>query len=175
VLLQASLMLQGTVMNLLLYNTLQWLQDSKAFFYKAYALSTSRSSSGIYNTPKGYMNDSLQYHTMSYCTCIHYIILYICCRTRGGVLESKDSNRVDSIFLPLLDNFLALVVLFLHLKSFWNFMLCIWSYWNKKWSLFYLSFVFFNELEVHVGDMHRIMETKGWPMDELWSMWHFKN
>jgi len=36
------------------------------------------------------------------------------------------------------------------------------------------SFVFFNGIKVHVGDMDRVMGSKEWPIDELWPMWHFR-
>jgi len=45
---------------------------------------------------------------------------------------------------------------------------------KRKVKLVLPFFLFFNGLKVHMGDTDRVMGTKGWPMDELWSMWHFR-
>jgi len=89
-------------------------------------------------------------------------------------LESKDQNRVDSIFftstkqlfsissfIPTFEVILKLYVVYLKLLK-------------QKMKLILPFFCFFNGLKVHVRDMDRIIGTKGWPVDELWSMWHFR-
>jgi len=66
-----------------------------------------------------------------------------------------------SSFIPTFEVILKLYIVYLKLLK-------------RKVKFVLPFFWFFNGLEFHVGDMDRVMGTRGWPMDELWFMWHFK-
>jgi len=70
-------------------------------------------------------------------------------------------------FLPLLDNFLGISYFILTFEDILKLCIMCLKLLIQKVKLVLPFFWVFNELEVHVGDINRVMGTKGWPMDEV--------
>jgi len=85
-------------------------------------------------------------------------------------LESKDQNRVNSIFFTSTRQFFGISSFIPTFKVILKLYVVYLKLFKRKMKLVLPFFSFFNELEVHVGDMDRVMETRQWPMDELWFM-----
>jgi len=104
---------------------------------------------------------------MLHCTCVHYIKTYICCRIRGFFLESKDLDGEDSIFFTSTRQLFGVSSFILIFEDILKLCDVYLKLLKRKVKLILPFFWFFNGLKVHVGNMDRVIGTRGWPMEEL--------